>query len=62
MLKFGSPALRNRWDSGLAEAALKSHMGVSENQGVPYFGVLIIRILQFRVPILGPPVSGDSYI
>ena len=25
-------------------------MGVSENWGVPYFGVLIIRILLFRVP------------
>ena len=23
--------------------------GVSENQGVPYFGVLMIRILPFRV-------------
>ena len=25
------------------------NMGVSENWGVPYFGVLIIRILLFRV-------------
>ena len=26
-----------------------NNMGVSENWGVPYFGVLIIRILLFRV-------------
>ena len=30
-------------------------MGVSENRGVPYFAVLIIRILLFRVPYLGSP-------
>ena len=33
------------------------NMGVSENWGVPYFGVLIIRILLFRVPDLGPLFS-----
>ena len=25
------------------------YMGVSENLGVPYFGILIVRILLFRV-------------
>ena len=39
------------------------HLGVSENGGVPYFGVLIIRILLFRVLYWGPlfsetPISG----
>ena len=28
-------------------------MGVSENEGVPYFGVLKIKILLFRVLYLG---------
>ena len=34
---------------------LSSKMGVSENQGVPYLPVLIIRILLFRGAILGVP-------
>ena len=29
---------------------------VSENRGVPYFGVLIIRILLFRVLYLSYPI------
>ena len=33
-------------------------MGVSENQGVPYSGVLIVRILLFRVP----PIFGNSHV
>ena len=33
-------------------------MGVSENEGVPYFGVLIIRILLFRVENEGYLISG----
>ena len=32
-------------------------MGVSENSGAPYFGVLIIRILLFRVLYEGPLFS-----
>ena len=32
-------------------------MGVSDNRGVPYFGVLIIRILLVRVLYLGPLFS-----
>ena len=32
-------------------------MGVSENWGVPYFGVLIIGILPFRVPELQPDLT-----
>ena len=32
-------------------------MGVSENRGVAYFGVLIIRILSFRVLYWGPLFS-----
>ena len=31
------------------ERILSTYMGVSENWGVPYFGVPIIRILLFRV-------------
>ena len=27
----------------------RSHLGVSENKGVPFFGVLMVRILLFRV-------------
>ena len=30
------------------------HLGVSENKGVPYFGVLTIRILLFGVLFWGP--------
>ena len=33
------------------------NMGVSEIGGVPYFGVLILRILLFRVLYLGPEFS-----
>ena len=33
------------------------YMGVSENWGTPYFGVLRIRILLFRVLYLGPLFS-----
>ena len=29
-------------------------MGVSENKGIPYFGVLIIRILLIRILYEGP--------
>ena len=32
-------------------------MGVSENRGIPYFGVLMIRILLFRVLYWGPLFS-----
>ena len=32
-------------------------MGVSNNKGVPYFGVLIMRILLFRVLHWGPLFS-----
>ena len=32
-------------------------MGVFENEGVPYYGVLIIRILQFRVLYWDPLIS-----
>ena len=37
------------------------YMGVSENWGTPYFGVLRIRILLFRVLYLGP-YFGNSHI
>ena len=40
---------------------LKPEMGVSENKGgVPYFGVLIIRIPLFRVLYWGFPIFGNS--
>ena len=35
---------------GLISRMASKHVGVSENWGVPYYGVLIIRILLFRVP------------
>ena len=34
-----------------------SNMGVSDNWGVPYFGVLIVGIL-----LLGSPIFGNSHI
>ena len=37
-------------------------MGVSENGGVPYLGVLIERILLLRGTILGSPIFGNSHI
>ena len=37
-------------------------MGVSENWGVPYFGVLIIRVLLFGVLYLGSLFFGNSHI
>ena len=39
-------------------------MGVSENWGggVPYFGVLIIGILLFRVPLFWGPYNKDPTI
>ena len=40
------------------DRGLGSEMGVSENEGVPYFGVLIIRILLFRVENEGYLISG----
>ena len=33
------------------------HMGLSENKGVPSFGVRLIRILRFRVLYRGPLFS-----
>ena len=39
------------------------HVGVSENGGaVPYFGVLIIRILLFKGTILGSPIFGNPHV
>ena len=35
----------------------KQDLGASENRGVPYFGVLTIRILLFRVLYEGPLFS-----
>ena len=32
-------------------------MGVSENGGIPYFGVLIVRVLLFRALYKGPLFS-----
>ena len=41
--------LSDGWLSKLWSPFWLPNMGGSENWGVPYFGVLIIRILQFRV-------------
>ena len=35
------------------EPSTSGHLGVSENSGYLIFGVLIMRILLFRVPYLG---------
>ena len=42
-----------------ASAKCGTHMELSENWGVPYFEVLIIRILLFRVLYQGPPIFGN---
>ena len=45
-----------------AETETGTVMGLSENKGVPYFGVLILRILLFRVLYLGLLFSDISRI
>ena len=41
---------------------VSTNMGVSEKKGVPYFGVLIIRILLIWGTILGTLIFGNPHI
>ena len=48
---------------GVAESQIIGlRFGSFRNLGVPYFGVLILRILLFRVLFLGSPIFGNSHL